>query len=178
MTRTAYSYTRFSTPEQEKGTSKERQDALVASWLRANPDYELDTGLTLHDAGVSAYRGKNRKKGALGTFLKTIEQGKVAAGSVLLVEEWSRFSRQNPWDGMPTCRKIIDAGVGIMDLRSNILYNTVTMRDQPTRIRLDLEWERAHRESQEKSIRMQAAWAAKRAKAASGIPMTRSARSG
>jgi DNA invertase Pin-like site-specific DNA recombinase len=60
----AYSYTRFSTPEQAEGDSKRRQDAMVAAWLKANPEYELDTSVTFHDAGVSAFRGKNAKVGA------------------------------------------------------------------------------------------------------------------
>jgi DNA invertase Pin-like site-specific DNA recombinase len=169
----AYSYTRFSTPEQAEGTSKLRQDAMVASWLKANPGYDLDTSLSFHDAGVSAFRGRNAKVGKLAAFLKLIEQGKVAPGSVLLVEEWSRFSRQNPYDGAPVSRQIFDAGVGIVDLRNNLRYDATTMRDQVIRIRLDLEWERAHRESEEKSIRMQAAWADKRNHAANGVPMTR-----
>ena len=169
----AYSYTRFSSKEQEKGHSKERQDASVAEWLRTHPEYEL-SDLTFHDAGVSAYRGKNAKKGKLAAFLKLVEQGEITPGSVLLVEEFSRFSRQNPYEGMPTCRRLFDAGVGIMDLRSGTLYNAETMRDQVIRIRLDLEWERANREQEEKSINLRKAWAAKREKAVTqGTPMTR-----
>ena len=59
----AYSYIRFSTPEQAKGTSYERQ-------LEAAQAFAGERGLelaeaTYEDLGVSAYRNKNAQKGAL-----------------------------------------------------------------------------------------------------------------
>ncbi|HZY87388.1 MAG TPA: hypothetical protein VFE78_21305, partial [Gemmataceae bacterium] len=67
----AYSYLRFSSPAQAEGDSVRRQTAMRDAWLKRNPAVRLDTSLTMVDAGVSGYRGANRKdkKHALGAFL-------------------------------------------------------------------------------------------------------------
>ena len=46
------------------------------------------------DQGLSAYHGLHHKKGSLGMFLQARRDGLVPAGSVLVVEEWDRFSRR------------------------------------------------------------------------------------
>ena len=48
----------------------------------------------LVDKGLSAYHGVHLKKGALGGFLQARRDGLIPAGSVLVVEEWNRFSRR------------------------------------------------------------------------------------
>src|SRR4051794_17399302 len=86
----AYSYIRFSTPEQLKGDSLRRQ-------LQLSRDYALQHGLELDeelkDIGVSAFKGKNRTDGALGRFINLVREGKIEPGSVLLVESLDRLSR-------------------------------------------------------------------------------------
>ena len=54
----AYSYIRFSTPQQAKGDSHTRQNDKAARYA-AEHELVLDTALNLTDLGVSAYRGKN-----------------------------------------------------------------------------------------------------------------------
>ena len=60
----AYSYLRFSSTEQRKGNSFDRQikgrDAFVT-----RKGLTLDSSLILEDAGVSAFRGMNAATGAL-----------------------------------------------------------------------------------------------------------------
>src|SRR5438874_134307 len=93
----AFSYLRFSSPEQAKGDSVRRQDALRDAWL-AKSGAVLDTSLTLHDKGVSAFTGKHRQnpdRHALAAFLKLIEAGKVPHGSYLLIENLDRLSRED-----------------------------------------------------------------------------------
>jgi DNA invertase Pin-like site-specific DNA recombinase len=65
----AYSYLRFSTPEQSKGDSFRRQTAMAQQWCLQN-GYELDASLTFHDLGISAYRGNNAETGKLADFLE------------------------------------------------------------------------------------------------------------
>ena len=48
----------------------------------------------LVDKGLSAYHGQHLRKGALGGFIQARRDGLIPAGSVLVVEEWSRFSRR------------------------------------------------------------------------------------
>ena len=59
----AYSYVRFSTPDQMKGNSFERQTAKAAEYASAH-GLDLDTTLTFRDLGVSAYRSKNAETGS------------------------------------------------------------------------------------------------------------------
>ena len=46
------------------------------------------------DEGLSAYHGVHYRKGNLGGFLQARRDGLIPAGSVLVVEEWDRFSRR------------------------------------------------------------------------------------
>src|SRR5262249_55658961 len=88
----AYSYIRFSTPEQMKGDSLRRQTEAAADWCRRH-NVSLDTSTTLRDLGRSAYTGKHRENAdrhALASFLKMVEQGKVVRGSYLLIENLDR----------------------------------------------------------------------------------------
>src|SRR5438270_645082 len=84
----AYSYIRFSTPEQAKGDSLRRQDEAATGWCKRN-GVRLDTSLTLHDLGKSAFLGEHRKnpdRNALAAFLKMVEQGRIPRDSYLIVE--------------------------------------------------------------------------------------------
>jgi DNA invertase Pin-like site-specific DNA recombinase len=91
----AYSYVRFSSQKQAKGDSIRRQIELRDAYISRNK-LTLDTCLTLADHGVSAFRGKNADTGALGVFLAACRAGKVKKGSVLIVENLDRVSRQDP----------------------------------------------------------------------------------
>ena len=88
----AYSYIRFSTPEQRKGNSLERQ-------LDRTRNYCAQNGLTLDeslkaDDGYFAFRGTNIKKGSLGQFLAMVKRGEVPTGTALVIENLDRLSRQ------------------------------------------------------------------------------------
>jgi DNA invertase Pin-like site-specific DNA recombinase len=65
----AYSYLRFSTPDQLKGDSYRRQTQLAQEYARKH-SLELDQSLTFEDLGVSAYRSKNVKTGALRFWMR------------------------------------------------------------------------------------------------------------
>jgi DNA invertase Pin-like site-specific DNA recombinase len=91
----AYSYTRFSKPEQAKGDSSTRQALAAEQWAKER-NVELDTELTFRDEGISAFDGLNVERGALGAFLKAVQTGEVPNGSWLLVESLDRISRQKP----------------------------------------------------------------------------------
>src|SRR6267142_865492 len=88
----AFSYIRFSTPEQGRGTSYDRQIEAAERYAREN-GLDLDTKMTFTDLGVSAFRGKNAKTGELRAFLDATEAGLVLEGSYLLVESLDRLSR-------------------------------------------------------------------------------------
>jgi hypothetical protein len=55
----AYSYLRFSSPQQATGDSIRRQTDNRENWLAAHPTVSLDTSLKMTDAGRSRFRRKN-----------------------------------------------------------------------------------------------------------------------
>ena len=58
----AYSYVRFSTPEQAQGDSYRRQIESAEEYARLH-DLEMDAKLRFADRGLSAYRGANAEIG-------------------------------------------------------------------------------------------------------------------
>src|ERR1700730_8833613 len=80
----AYSYLRFSTPEQERGDSLRRQTSMAEAYAD-NHGLELDAR-SYRDLGVSAFRGANADTGMLGEFLELVRAKEIAPGSYLLVE--------------------------------------------------------------------------------------------
>jgi DNA invertase Pin-like site-specific DNA recombinase len=162
----AYSYTRFSTPEQELGDSQRRQLDAAREYARRE-GLDLDEGL--QDRGVSAFRGKNAKAGALGRFLEEIDAGAVTPGSVLLVENIDRLSRQGAWDTVVRIiSRIVDAGVSVVTLVPERVYSLEALRtDRMLMIELMLIAQRANEESSMKADRLRKAWGDKRRTAAS-----------
>ena len=72
---TAYSYIRFSTPEQRKGDSLRRQLEDSQKWADEH-GYVIWTN-KLRDEGRSAYHGDHLERGALGQFSKKVEDGRI-----------------------------------------------------------------------------------------------------
>jgi hypothetical protein len=90
----AWSYARTSTTLQAGAdrSGMERQEAALTRWLADHPDYQLAEALV--DAGISAGKGRHRKRGALSRFIEGGRSGTVPPGSCLVVESMSRFSRE------------------------------------------------------------------------------------
>ena len=161
----AYSYLRFSTPEQSQGDSRRRQTDLAQRYAAAH-DLELDDKLTFHDLGVSAYSGANVETGQLGAFLEAVRTKLVPPGSYLLVENLDRISRQGWWDAMPTLQAIINSGITLVTLQSGREYTADILRRNPMAgMEMQFELFRAKSESDTKGVRVGQAWAAKRARA-------------
>src|SRR5689334_22473315 len=120
--RTAYSYLRYSSPEQGDGDSIRRQIAGAEAWCKRNK-VALDTGKRMEDRGRSAFKGKHRTTGALAQFLGEVEAGRIERGSVLLIENLDRLSRENPWDAVPLLCSLVNAGVSVVTLSpSEMVY--------------------------------------------------------
>lgn len=168
----AYSYVRFSTPEQMRGDSFRRQVQAAERYAIAN-GLELDTKFTFHDLGVSAFRGMNKSVGMLGEFLAYVRSGDIAAGSYLLVENLDRVSRANVFDAIDTLRDIAREGITLVTLNDNRAYNNASLRQNPMDLMLAvMSFARANEESEVKAKRLREAWQTKRLNAASGQPMT------
>lgn len=162
----AYSYLRFSTPEQMRGDSFRRQSTMAEAYALQH-GLELDTTLTLHDLGVSAFRGKNlTAESQLGFFLRAIQEGIVREGSYLLVESLDRISRQTARKALRALESVVDAGAVLVTLNDGRKYDKNNLDDDPVALLLSiLTFMRAHEESAVKASRLKAAWSEKRAQA-------------
>ena len=171
----AYSYLRFSTPEQQKGDSFRRQSSMAASYAGRH-GLELDEELTFHDLGRSAFRGQNlAEAGRLADFLEAVRSGLVARGSVLLVEQLDRISRQSARKALRALESIVDAGVAVVTLNDERAYTATSLDEDPMDLLVAiLTFMRANEESATKARRVKAAWEAKR-QAASTTLLTKRA---
>lgn len=170
--RKAYSYIRFSTPEQALGDSLRRQIAGAEAWCKQEG---LNLDQSLRDEGVSGFRRRNATVGALSTFLKAINERLIESGSVLIVESLDRLSRAEPLDALDLLRDIIKAGVEVVTLQDRQRYTSASMREIGPLLQALVIMSRAHEESHVKSQRLAATWQNKRAEAGNGHgrPMTR-----
>ncbi|HGL5386784.1 recombinase family protein [Burkholderia orbicola] len=159
---TAYSYIRFSTPEQKKGDSLRRQKELSERYADDH-GLTLDTSLHLHDLGISAFDGSNVTRGALGGFLKAVDEGRVASGSYLLVESLDRLSRDRVMEALNLFLSIVNRGITIVTLSDGRVYNSDTDNTADLIVSITI-MARAHEESLTKSKRLKAAWTNKRSR--------------
>lgn len=168
----AYSYVRFSSPEQAKGNSLDRQVALAADYA-AKHSLELSTD-TYEDLGVSAYTGTNAATGALAAFRSAVETGIVPSDSWLLVESLDRISRAYAIDAIFLLKQICDTGITVVTLNDDRKYTRELMQTDTTTILMSvMGFVLANEESTKKGKRVAAAWSAKRDKAvAENKPLT------
>lgn len=161
----AYSYIRFSSPEQLKGDSLRRQLELSERYAEQH-GLEIDTSLTFRDLGLSAFDRSNIERGELGDFLEAVRNGRIKPGSVLLVESLDRLSRASVPKALPIFMELIVAGITIVTLADGMSYSEQSVADNWTQLIISLTiMARAHDESAMKSKRISAAWEAKRRKA-------------
>jgi DNA invertase Pin-like site-specific DNA recombinase len=170
----AYSYVRFSTPDQLKGDSLRRQTDAAAAWCEKN-GARLDTSTTFRDLGKSAFLGEHRKnpdRNALACFLKLVEGGKVPRGSFLIIEALDRLTREHVRAGLMLLLGLIEAGVRIVQLSpSELIYDEKS--DEMGLMLAIVELSRGHRESKRKSDVVGEAWAEKKKDARNGTVLTR-----
>lgn len=126
---------------------------------------------------VPGYMGRNAKVGALARFLNAIEAGLVAPGSVLVVENLDRLSRNEPLEGLESMKTIINAGVDVVTLIDRQRYTRENMRrDLGKLLQALVILCRGYEESYSKAHRSSENWAQKRKQArANGKPITRKA---
>lgn len=158
----AYSYLRFSTPEQARGDSRRRQASLAEDYARRH-GLQLDETLNFRDLGVSAFRGRNAKEGSLRAFLDAVEHGLVPTDSVLLIESLDRLSRDRILEAQSLFLQIVSAGVTIVTLIDQRSYSRESLNANPTDMIISLViMMRANEESSTKSSRLRAIAAAVR----------------
>ena len=169
----AYSYIRFSTPEQRRGDSLRRQTDAAAAWC-ASHGAQLDTSRTFHDLGKLAFLGDHRKnpdRYALAAFLKLVEDDKIPRGSYLIIEALDRLTREHVRAALMLCLGLIEKGIRIVQLSpTELVYDEKS--DEMSLMLMIVELSRGHRESKRKSDLSGPAWRKKKEGAREGRIVT------
>lgn len=162
----AICYARWSSLEQQRGSSPERQHEATQRFCDAK-GWEIAERLT--DSGKSAWTGENIRTGELGKFKKRIVQS-GGEGVVLVVEKLDRLSRQPPLVMAGWIQEACASGLTIATADgSHFITADALLRNNFTVMGLIFEAFRGFEESQTKSERVADAWSKKRA---SGNAMT------
>lgn len=169
----AYSYKRFSSDAQEGNDSIRRQTAAATKFIEDHPELELvlDTTLSLIDAGVSAYKGKNLKQGALGVFMDAVKDGLIKPGSWLLLESLDRFTRQAVNIAANELLSLINRGIVVVTLHNQTIYREEDFSGTEGLVNLLgalIAMQGHHAEQVTKGKRVAAAWKNNYSKAAAG----------
>jgi DNA invertase Pin-like site-specific DNA recombinase len=159
----AFSFIRWSRPEQGKGDTLRRQKEASA-YLCKEKGWNLTELPPL--MGRSAFKGKQRTVGPLAEFLKLVEEGKVPRGSVLIVESLDRLTREAVRTAVKFILSILDAGVSIATTQPVYIFQHDGTNDMGDIMFAVGVLCRGHEESATKSTRVGKAWADKRKKAA------------
>lgn len=158
----AFSYIRFSTPEQKLGDSERRQLASAEAWAK---QHGHEFAKPMLDDGISAFRGRNRRKGHLSIFLRNVHNGLIPKGSIIIVEDLDRLSRQEPLEANEVVREIIKAGILIFVVRYNVLIDRKNISNLAIWLPVQTAISVAHDESAKKSMRMRATYVKRREEA-------------
>jgi DNA invertase Pin-like site-specific DNA recombinase len=159
----AYSLIRFSSWRQARGESRRRQLEWGPAWCERH-GYHLDDALR-QDGPVSAFRGRQRTKGALAGFLDMVQVGRVPKGSCLLVESLDRLSREQIDEALTLFLGILKAGVDIATMVPERHYTKAAVGDLVGLLEPLIIMSRAHEESLVKSARIADVWKKRRERA-------------
>ncbi len=156
MKRKAYLYQRVSSERQKDNSSIFRQTEAQTAWLERHPDVEVADRLV--DDGLSGHKGENVLKGSLGKLVVRIENGEIEHGSLILVEHFSRLSRQNIDKTEELLRRIWNGGITIVTVRDGMEFPPSSINDMAQRIRLIVEIEKAYSESKWRSEKVKSSY--------------------
>jgi DNA invertase Pin-like site-specific DNA recombinase len=152
-----YSYLRFSDPRQAAGSSADRQMEYARRWADSH-GLVLDESLSMADHGLSGYHQRHVTHGALGVFLRAVEDGRIDAGSVLIVEGLDRLSRAEPMAAQAQLSQIVQAGITVVTAADGQEYSRESIKANPFKLIMSLVvMIRAHEESDTKSKRVRSA---------------------
>lgn len=157
------SYTRFSTRRQAAGDSYRRQTEAALKWCKEH-GHELDTTLRLEDLGLSGYSGANAKRGALGVLQLMTLEGKLEAGTILVIEAFDRLTRLPLPDAYELLLSLINNGLTIVTLDDGKVWSKHTMSSLESFMLSLVTIYRGYQESEYKSQRLRETFAEHRRK--------------
>ncbi|MDB4485932.1 recombinase family protein, partial [Synechococcus sp. AH-707-B22] len=143
--RIAFSYERVSSGAQAKegrvGLERQADEFLPFCQKHGlTPNAER-----FRDEGLSAFHGKHLKQGNLAGFLQAAEEGLVPEGSVLVVEDWSRFSRRKVSHSQQMLHRLWDLGLALGWVRKDVVITQESFDENfELRLSLDVSQQQAH----------------------------------
>ena len=158
----AYAYSRVSAARQLKGTGMSRQQPGEKG--EGKPEQIcrehgwILSPQTFADLGVSAFKGKNRLKGDLATFVELANEKKLLPNPVLILEQWDRFSRQELDESFDAVRDLLRSGVAIHISFGNHTFTKACLNSLASRIGIELALQAAWEYSANLSRRVKAAY--------------------
>jgi DNA invertase Pin-like site-specific DNA recombinase len=170
----AYSYLRYSTDRQQYGDSERRQLDESAKYALEN-GLELDTEASFKDLGVSAYRGSNLKKGALGDFIQGVKDGQIQTPATLIIETIDRLSRDRLLDALSLFIELLNLDLTLVTLIDKQVYTRQSVSENPYQLIISITlMYSANQYSVNLGYRVKNAWNNKLNKAKNhGIPLTK-----
>jgi DNA invertase Pin-like site-specific DNA recombinase len=164
----AFSYIRFSTPQQKLGDSLRRQVERTAAYCS---EHHLRLDESLRDEGLSGYHGQHRKRGALGRFIERVKRGEIPTGSVLIVEAFDRLDRRTPREAQEQFLSLINAGVEIVTLIDQQRFSKASIDANPAQLFMSVGMMMgAHASSKYTADRIRETWIRRRGTARTMVP--------
>lgn len=165
MSQIAIIYARFSSAEQSKGYSLDRQKKLGLEFA-ATQGWAVEK--TIIDEGRSAFHGANRLEGSsLHEFELEAKNG-FHHGKTLVVENIDRLSRQGAKAAAQLMWALNENGVNVATYHDGQIYRSEESGELLDVFRLIISAQQAHQESKKKSDRTIATWEARFAAIADG----------
>lgn len=166
-------YARFSSTEQGKGFSLERQISNGRQFVQ-NAGWTLD-GI-IRDEGRSAYSGANRQAGsALHKFEAEAAAG-LHKGKTLCVENVDRLSRQGAKQAAQLIWSLNEYGIDVATWQDGYVYRAESDGDMMELFSIIIKAQMAHEESLKKAQRTKDSWTKRYAKMKDGEKQAISAR--
>ena len=151
------SYLRWSTGKQKFGDSEQRQLDAAEEWISEN-GYEVNTDYILKDDGKSGYHSENfSDNGALGQFITKVKNGSIPKGTILLIEDFSRFSRAEINLAQQRFLELINNDINVYIVKDKKLYVKADYKLEDMVVSL-AKMAAAHEESDRKSNHLKKFW--------------------
>ncbi|MGH6673728.1 MAG: recombinase family protein [Xanthobacteraceae bacterium] len=170
----AFSYLRVSTNAQLQGDGPRRTIA-AADKVAKDRGLALNATLSLNDGGVSAFTGENLTSGALFAFCTLAKYGRIAEGSLLILDALDRFSRDEPLVAVGPYRDLLLAGIDLYTCSDNRFHDhRLKGMESAMMLMVSLmQFGVANQESSTKSYRIVESWIGRRQRANTNrTPMT------
>ena len=165
-----FSFIRWSNSKQSLGNSDERQNE-IAPRVAKEKGWILREDLKIQLEGVSSWKGNN--KGALLGVAQAAKEGKIAQGTVMILEAIDRASRFSVDEGREIIRQILLSGVEIYNDQTKKILTKASLNNLIDLLELLFQLDAAFKYSDLLSERVSKAWLKKRQDLEQGERLTK-----